>query len=398
MSALHTAVMSLASLGLSLTLSSTTTEAKEVNRFTSGSWEGAAYVDDKTGEFMFCAASASYDNNIVMSVAGFSDYTWGLLFSADNWRLTPKSELPLRFRIDTSPWFDTKALVIDENVIVVRVAQDTTLYELFRHGRRLQLDDGGMLDFQLTGTSKLMTELGACVTAELGQEPRGAAAQVATKSDTEERRPSSGTGIFVSDSGHILTNDHVINGCGKIQVKRSGDRETEATLVARDASNDLALLVSDLHVDNAETAAFRVRTPVRAGEAIAVYGFPLAGVLSSTGNVVSGNVTALTGLGDDVRYFQISAPIQPGNSGGPLMDYSGLVVGIVNAKLNELAFAKITGDLPQNVNFAIKGNVIASFLDAHSISYRASAPTSKLELPAVTDRAQQFTVIVLCEP
>src|SRR4029079_10829288 len=97
-----------------------------------------------------------------------------------------------------------------------------------------------------------------------------------------------------------------------------------------------------------------VSGPVRAGEAIAVYGFPLAGVLSSTGNVVSGNVTALTGLGDDVRYFQISAPIQPGNSGGPLMDYSGLVVGIVNAKLNDLAFAKTTGDLPQNVNFAIK--------------------------------------------
>src|SRR5262249_20723771 len=123
----------------------------------------------------------------------------------------------------------------------------------------------------------------------------------------------------------ILTNDHVIDGCGKIRVRRGGDLEKAASIVARDQSNDLALLVSSLHVDDAEAAAFRTGAPVRAGEAIAVYGFPLAGVLSSNGNVVSGNVTALSGMADDARYFQISAPVQPGNSGGPLLDYSGLV-------------------------------------------------------------------------
>ena len=121
----------------------------------------------------------------------------------------------------------------------------------------------------------------------------------------------------------------------------------QASIVARDPANDLALLASEFRVGQGEIAAFRTGTPIRAGDAIAVYGFPLAGTLSSTGNVVSGNVTALAGLGDDVRYFQISAPIQPGNSGGPLLDYSGLVVGIVNSKLNELAFARKTGELPR---------------------------------------------------
>jgi S1-C subfamily serine protease len=137
--------------------------------------------------------------------------------------------------------------------------------------------------------------------------------------------------------------------------------ENPAAVAARDTTNDLALLVSDLHAEASEPAAFRSGIPVRAGESIAVYGFPLPGALSANGNVVSGDVSALTGLGDDVRYFQISAPVQPGDSGGPLLDDAGLVVGMVNAELNSIAVAKITGDLPQNVNFAIKGNVTRVF-------------------------------------
>ena len=74
-------------------------------------------------------------------------------------------------------------------------------------------------------------------------------------------------------------------------------------------------------------------------------------------------------MGDDARMIQISAPVQPGNSGGPLLDSSGRVIGVVNSKLNEIAYAKATGDLPQNVNFAIKANVAMNFLDAHSVPY-----------------------------
>ena len=118
----------------------------------------------------------------------------------------------------------------------------------------------------------------------------------------------------------------------------------------RDTANDLALVVAEGNIGAAAVAAFRTGVPVRAGESIAAYGFPLAGTLSSSGNIVSGNITAVTGVADDVRYFQISAPVQAGNSGGPLLDFSGSVVGIVNAKLNELAWARRTGDIPQNVN------------------------------------------------
>jgi S1-C subfamily serine protease len=90
-------------------------------------------------------------------------------------------------------------------------------------------------------------------------------------------------------------------------------------------------------------------------------GYPLSGLLSSDANVSVGNVSALAGLRDDSRYLQISAPVQPGNSGGPLLDASGHLVGIVTAKLDAVRLARFTGDIPQNVNFALKTEVARTF-------------------------------------
>jgi S1-C subfamily serine protease len=97
-----------------------------------------------------------------------------------------------------------------------------------------------------------------------------------------------------------------------------------------------------------------LRASARLGEEIVVYGFPLAGLLASSGNVTTGNITALAGLGDDIRFLQISAPVQPGNSGGPVLDRNGNIVGIVVSKLDAIKTAIATQDIPQNVNFAIK--------------------------------------------
>ena len=85
-----------------------------------------------------------------------------------------------------------------------------------------------------------------------------------------------------------------------------------------------------------------------------MYGFPLSGMQSSSGNVTLGNISALMGRGDDSRDIQISAAIQSGNSGGPVFDGSGLLLGIVQSKLNVMKAASVTGDIAQNVNFAIR--------------------------------------------
>ena len=403
-------LLAMIALFASLSPGAATAAMKVTREFRSGAWAIGVYADENTGAFMFCIGASPDRRDVVMSVALDPSYRWGLVFSADRWLLSRTMDIPVRVRIDTGRWFDTNAIVMTRRSVYVPVSQDNDLLELFRHGQRLQLYDGGNLYFDLSGTRQLMSDLAACVAAEVAKQAPAASSSVApqaaasaaagptAKAKNEERQITSGSGIFISDLGHVLTNNHVVERCAKIHVRRNADAEAPATIVARDTTNDLALLVSDLHVEAKEVAIFRGSAPVRAGESIAVYGFPLPGALSSSGNIVSGDVTALAGLGDDARYFQISAPIQPGNSGGPLLDFSGLVIGIVNAKLNGIAVAEATGDLPQNVNFAIKESVITSFLEAHSVAYESRAPANKLDLPGVAERAQQFTALVVCVP
>ena len=124
--------------------------------------------------------------------------------------------------------------------------------------------------------------------------------------------------------------------------------------MAHDAANDLALIKIEMH----PTAFASLRSGVRLGEGVAAFGFPLAGLLATSGNFTLGNVTAVAGLGDDTRVLQISAPVQPGNSGGPLLDYSGNVVGVVEGKLNAITVFTVTNDLAQNVNFAMSLSVM----------------------------------------
>ena len=157
---------------------------------------------------------------------------------------------------------------------------------------------------------------------------------------------STGTGFAVAP-GLLVTNHHVIDGCTAIEVV-SADGRRRAAVVDADPLIDLALL----RVPGLRGATAKIRTPnnVRLGEPVMVFGFPLSGSLTSGGNFTSGLVSGLRGLRDSVGEIQITAPVQPGNSGGPVMDASGSVVGVVVAKLDALLMSKATGDIPQNVN------------------------------------------------
>lgn len=199
----------------------------------------------------------------------------------------------------------------------------------------------------------------------------------------------SGTAFFVSSDGKMLTNAHVVEKCRQIRVAGAAAR-----LLARDGVNDLALLASDLHP--AQWANWH--QTVMLGEEIVAYGFPLTGVLSSSGNVVTGNITALAGLGDDSRFLQISAPVQPGNSGGPLFDRYGNLVGVIVAKLNAVKIAAATGDIPQNVNFAIKGLVATAFLDSQRVTHAEGPTIQTLSTPDIAARAQALAAQVVCMP
>lgn len=204
---------------------------------------------------------------------------------------------------------------------------------------------------------------------------------------------SSGTAFFVSGEGHLLTNHHVVEGCRTVQITRAGSVPEAVQVIARDATNDLALLKAG----GAPPAAVPGLAPrARIGDSVYVYGFPLAGLLASSGNFTVGNVTATSGLNDDSREYQISAPVQPGNSGGPLMDQYGNIAGVVVSKLNALRIAAVTKDLAQNVNFAIKASVATTFLDSNSVPPGPAPATTPLDAAAIAERARAFTVFVQC--
>lgn len=197
---------------------------------------------------------------------------------------------------------------------------------------------------------------------------------------------STGSGVRIA-SAHIVTNDHVINSCKKIRAQ--GEM---ASLLATDKRADLALL--KVRPVNGSTAQLR-QSKIRIGDDVAVAGFPLSGILSGF-NVTRGNVSSLSGLGGDTRLLQITAPVQPGNSGGPLVDSNGNLVGVIVSKLSWRALS-ITGDIPQNVNFAINLNSLNSFLDANNISVPTSSSVVKTMSPAdMADKVKGFTVLIEC--
>ena len=191
-----------------------------------------------------------------------------------------------------------------------------------------------------------------------------------------------------------MTNHHVVADCSSITVQNKRYK-SKAQLFGSDEKNDLAILL----VENKNVPAiakFRSGKPIRIGADIAVVGYPFGIILGTGIKVTTGNVSAWTGLLDNVTQMQISAPIQPGNSGGPVLDRSGNVVGIVSSKLNEIAVAQATGTLSQNVNFAIKSSFVQIFLDTNRIKYENSLSKRKLEIADIVEQAIRYTVKVQC--
>ena len=127
-----------------------------------------------------------------------------------------------------------------------------------------------------------------------------------------------------------------------------------------------------------------------------VVGYPLAAILGTDPNVNFGYVTALAGLRGDSSRFQITAPIHKGNSGGPVVDQSGRVTGIVTAKLNTRAVEKRTGDLPQNIGFAVRGEIAQLFLARNNVAFERDGGGSKLENTEVAAIGRAITVLIAC--
>ena len=194
------------------------------------------------------------------------------------------------------------------------------------------------------------------------------------KSDPNKLLPaSSGSGFFISDHGYLITNNHVISDCLEIKLRKAGEL-INAKVIARDKFNDLALLKTNL--TNQSTLPISLSNAALLQD-IYVAGFPFGKSVSSSVKVTKGIVSSLSGLGDNFSNIQIDAAVQPGNSGGPIIDEYGNAVGVTVAKLDLINIVENYGVVPENTNFGIKATVVRSLLEANSIQL---APPNKNKL------------------
>jgi S1-C subfamily serine protease len=205
---------------------------------------------------------------------------------------------------------------------------------------------------------------------------------------------SSGSGFFVSHEGDLITDHHVIAGCRELRVVRD-EKSGVARVTGFDVEADLALLrVPEMA---GEIASFRSPDSEKPGEPVIAVGFPLQGLLTSKGSITTGIISALAGPRDDKKLMQITAPVQPGNSGGPLVDNQGNVIGVIVSKLNGLRVARAIGSLPENINFAVKANLARALLDKNGVKYETlPSKTEALSTPDIADKVFKFTALVQC--
>jgi S1-C subfamily serine protease len=204
-----------------------------------------------------------------------------------------------------------------------------------------------------------------------------------------------GSGIIVNDEGYILTNAHVVKGCKSIAVKPPNAGALSANLEAIDPKNDLALIKTT--AGYGQPAQFRPESkPAKLGETIGVVGYPLIGYLSAEPKATFGQINSVAGSGNDYTLLQISAPVQSGSSGSPVFDSSGNVIAIVVSQAAPLAQLLKNGTIPQNVNFAIRGEIAQIFMQAHGVRFKAGDHKKLLRTDEIAEAGEKSTALLVC--
>ena len=206
---------------------------------------------------------------------------------------------------------------------------------------------------------------------------------------------STGSGFFVSDDGKLVTNFHVVDGCQTISVLPTDLERLPAKLLSVSKSFDFALL----QVDSKPDAIVTFRAPVQrlSGQRIAVVGYPMNAAVArirpyfTTGETMQPRRPAPGFLG-----LQFAADVRPGNSGGPLLDESGYVIGVVTAKINTVSVAQKTGEVVTNIGYATDNAILFQFLKANDVSVVSKERGISLEYEQIFASAKKFSVRIEC--
>mgnify|MGYP001326126984 CR=1 FL=1 len=201
----------------------------------------------------------------------------------------------------------------------------------------------------------------------------------------------SGSGFFVTDQGHVVSNDHVIGICKKVIAYEEG-KEINLDILATDMVNDIGLVRGKFQ----KVSYLNIKPGgAELGEDIVAFGYPLSRFTSDSVKLTKGIVSALSGPGNNFSQIQIDAAIQPGSSGGPILNMNGQVIGVAVSGLSKKLLAQEADYIPENVNFAVAAQSLMSFLKGNKISVGtgASRTLSTKELAKIGEPA---TIQLFC--
>jgi TPR repeat protein len=207
-----------------------------------------------------------------------------------------------------------------------------------------------------------------------------------------EQSKALGTAFFIDNGGYLVTAHHVIEGAKRIKIKTAAGM-LAATVLFGDAATDIAILKVD--GDDFSALALAASSAVKTGDKICTIGYPNIQMQGQEPKYTEGVISSLSGPGNNPRYFQISTAVQPGNSGGPLVNEQGQVVGVVTARLSDAAAISETGAIPQNVNYAVKSAFVLPFVENIPEIKQAAKPAFK-DRAEIIEQMKKATVLVRC--
>ena len=225
--------------------------------------------------------------------------------------------------------------------------------------------------------------------------------------DSIERRPSLdlrnkrlaavGTGFFISADGAILTNHHVVGDCNVVSAETDNGQSAVAKVVAVDVEHDLALL--DTSLTPREAATFRAGADPSPGTRIAIVGFPDMGLPTIQPQIAAGDLLATAPphvRNDEPGRLALRVEVRGGNSGGPVLDDRGQVIGVISAKLNTVKVYQATGQLIRDIGFAISNSTVLPFLAEHGAAYTLGDDQIPAGRRGSADSASAFIARLSC--
>lgn len=316
-------------------------------------------------------------------------------------KLSSESDVQYFFKLSTNSRWDRAWGNWDSEISLVVL--DRSGKEIHRGNIKNTSRGGGVYDFDAVynafaaGVKEMLIEFvnnrgGDAIKQDVESFSSKQVAMVPIKKLLEGNKPSSsGTGFFINDRGVALTAAHVIDSCIYLDLRHKG--QTYSAKVAHSSNLlDLAVLTTDY--SGSTYVSISPKSKPTLGKQVFVTGFPLANLLAEYPSLTVGNISSLGGLKGAKGHFQFSAPIQPGNSGGAIVDYKGNLQGLVSSTLNQKMMLSETGTTSQNVNFGIELDLIQKFLKVNNVAYKQSTSSNTFDKSSAM--AVEYSNQILC--